>query len=72
MAILVERLRIKTISYFNYIGLNSSCEDEIFHFHIFRSSHERCSLRKGVLRNFTKFTGKHLHQSLFLNKFAGL
>ena len=29
-----------------------------------RSSHQRCSVRKGVLRNFTKFTGKHLCQSL--------
>ena len=24
--------------------------------------------KKGVLRNFTKFTGKHLSQSLFFNK----
>ena len=31
-----------------------------------------CSVRKGVLRNFAKFTGKHLSQSLFLNKVAGL
>ena len=36
-----------------------------------RSSHQRCSVRKGVLRNFTKFTGKHLCQSLFFNKVAG-
>ena len=28
--------------------------------------------RKGVLRNFTKFAGKHLCQSLSLNKVAGL
>ena len=28
----------------------------------------RCSVRKGVLRNFTKFIGKHLCQSLFFNK----
>ena len=28
--------------------------------------------QKGVLRNFAKFTGKHLCQSLFLNKVAGL
>ena len=27
-----------------------------------RSSHWRCSLRKGALRNFAKFTGKHLYQ----------
>ena len=37
-----------------------------------RSSHRRCSIRKGVLRNFAKFTGKHMCQSLFLNKVAGL
>ena len=30
-----------------------------------RSSHRRCSVRKCVLRNFAKFTGKHLSQSLF-------
>ena len=28
--------------------------------------------KKGVLRNFAKFTGKHLCQSLFFNKVAGL
>ena len=27
--------------------------------------------KKGVLRNFAKFTGKHLCQRLFLNKVAG-
>ena len=27
--------------------------------------------KKGVLRNFAKFTGKHLCQSLFFNKVAG-
>ena len=28
--------------------------------------------KKGVLRNFTIFTGKHLYQGLFFNKVAGL
>ena len=32
----------------------------------------RCSVKKGVLRNFAKFAGKHLCQSLFFNKVAGL
>ena len=27
-----------------------------------------CSVRKGVLKNFAKLTGKHLCQSLFFNK----
>ena len=31
-----------------------------------------CSVRKGVLKKFAKFTGKHQHQSLFFNKFADL
>ena len=29
-------------------------------------------MKKGVLRNFTKFTGKHLCQRLFFKKVAGL
>ena len=33
-----------------------------------RSSRRRCSLKKGVLRNFAKFTGKHLCQRLFFNR----
>ena len=33
-----------------------------------RSSHQRCSIKKVVLRYFVKFTGKHLCQSLFLKK----
>ena len=37
-----------------------------------RSSHRRCSVKKGVLRNFVKFIVKHLCQCLFLNKVAGL
>ena len=31
----------------------------------------RCSAKRGVLRNFGKFTGKHLCQNLFLDKVAG-
>ena len=37
-----------------------------------RSSHRRCSVRNCVLRNFVKFTGKYLCQSLSFNKVAGL
>ena len=33
-----------------------------------RSSHRRSSVKKGVLKNFTKFTGKRLCQSLFFSK----
>ena len=38
-----------------------------------RSSHRKFSIKKGVLTNFSKFTGKHLCQSLLLNfpKFVG-
>ena len=37
-----------------------------------RSSHQRCSAEIGVLKNFTKFTGKYLCQSLSFNNVAGL
>ena len=33
-----------------------------------RSSHRKCYVRKSVLRNFAKFTGKHLCRSPFLIK----
>ena len=38
----------------------------------YRNSHRRCSVTKGVLRNFAKFSGKHLCHSLFFDKVAGL
>ena len=38
----------------------------------FRNSHQSCSIKKGVLRNFTILTVKHLYQSLFFNKVACL
>ena len=34
----------------------------------FRSYYRRCSIKNGVLRNFAKFTGKKLCQSLFFIK----
>ena len=36
-----------------------------------KSSHRRCSVN-AVLRNFAKFTGKHLCQGLFFNKVASV
>ena len=41
-------------------------------FCISRSTHPEVFCKKGVLRNFAKFTGKRLCQSLFYNKVAGL
>ena len=38
------------------------------HLTCYRSSHRGCSVRKGVLKIFSKFTGKHLCQSLLFNK----
>ena len=52
-----------TLTFTCNLGLNLS-----FH----RSSQRRCSVRKGALRNFAKFTGKHLWQSPFFNEVAGL
>ena len=35
---------------------------------IIKNSRQEVFCKKGVLRNFAKFTGKHLCQSLFFNK----
>ena len=37
-----------------------------------RSSHQKCSIKKGVLKNFAKLTRKLLCQSPFFDKVAGL
>ena len=37
---------------------NSHLPYRLYNFPSFRSSHWRCSVRKSVLRNFAKFTGK--------------
>ena len=56
--------------------MKNSIYQDMLHFLMrmkwFRSSHQRCSIKKSVLRNFVKFTGKHLCQSLFFDKVAGL
>ena len=39
---------------------------------LFGSRHRRCSVKKCVLRNFAKFIGKDLCQSLSFKKVAGL
>ena len=52
-------------------------ELQIFHvittfFTIFRGSHRRCSIKKGVLENFANFIGKDLCKVLFFSKVSGL
>ena len=49
-----------------YLKLYISCLMEIFQKQPHEVFHE-----KSVLKNFIKFTGKHLYQSLFFNKVAG-
>ena len=37
-----------------------------------KNSHERYSVKNDILKNFAKFTGKHMCNCLFFNKFASL
>ena len=45
--------------------------DEVF-LRFVRSSRQWCSIKRSVIRNFTKFTGKHLCQGLFFHRPATL
>ena len=55
-------------------GLTLSCmkADAAVQRWLYRSNHQGRSIKDGILTNFAEFTGKHLHQSLFLNKVTGL
>ena len=52
---------------FDSVYLNTEKNIEIF----VRSSRPEVFYKKGVLRNFAKFIGKHVCQSLFSNKVVG-
>ena len=52
--------------------LTNKLRDQKYSILLLRTSRPEVFCKKGVLRNFTKFTGKHLCQSLFFNKVAGL
>ena len=65
LATLVNWYKSLTIAEKSYI-LNS---DKV---HRLTSSRPKVFCKKGVLRNFAKFTGKHLCQSQFFNKVTGL
>ena len=54
----------------NFFG-SEPC-DQVKSLRISRSSHQQCSIKIDLLKNFTKFTGKHLCQSFFFNKVARL
>ena len=61
-------------TYFEFTKLSKIVDlTHSFPMHSFsRSSHWRCSVKIGVLKNYTKSTGRHLCQSVFYNKVAGL
>ena len=46
----------------------SRCSYKFPDIHKKKKQPPECSVRKGVLRNFAKFKGKHLYQNLFFNK----
>ena len=58
----------------NVVGIKYECLYKVLDLSQtgWKSSRRRCSVRKGVFKNFAKFTGKNLCQGLFFNKVAGL
>ena len=65
-----HRKQRTTLHMFGSCRSNSSCLTNQWPW--FRSSHQRCSIKKGVLKNFAKFTENTCCQSLFFNKVVGL
>ena len=63
--------KLTTIFLTTQSAIRSHSSEDLLFFLPCRSSHQRCSIKKGPLKNFAKFTWKHLCQSLCFNKFAG-
>ena len=57
-----------------YLSILLYIQHLLLHYHCYYSEaiNWRCSIKMDVLRNYTKLTGKHLCQSLFFDKIAGL
>ena len=79
MAFSAYYLKLSMLHFQNFLKMH-----EIFRFEMYeiseiyfseiyeyRGSLPEVLYEKDVLRNFAKFTGKHLYQSLFFNKLAG-
>ena len=67
----IKTTHLISLTFFSYF---LSFDSHVFIFFVFcissnyKCSHRKCSVKKGAIRNFAKFTGKHLCQSLFLIK----
>ena len=55
-----------------FTGVFFNRQNSTFHFSNYKSSRPEVFCKKGVPKNFAKFTGKRLCQSFFFNKVAGL
>ena len=66
--LILERLLLRGNGFFS----DGHIIDIKVYISFFRSNYQRCSMKKGILRTFAKFTGKHICQSLFFNKVPGL
>ena len=62
---------VKTKKYFKGKILRQTCSTGYFILKT-KAVAQSCSVKKAFLRNFPKFTGKHLCQSLLFNKVASL
>ena len=74
--LLLEGLTYDNISIIKFLWLQFIqvywLKQLVTNFSVNRSSHREVCCKKGVLKDFGKFTGKNLCQSLFFNKVAGL
>ena len=70
---LIDPLTKKNVIYRDSLILSARisnrlfCSKNVHQLSIGRRSRRWCSVEKDVLKNFAKFTGKHLCRSLFLN-----
>ena len=59
-------IRVQKIDCFDYFIKSTALRDSVLCF--FKSNQQRCSIKNSVPKNVEKIRGKHLCQSLFLNR----
>ena len=64
----VEPSTLRSMQIFNFLF---NFRRYLFYHHFAEAVAQSCSVKKVILRNFAKRTGKHLYQSLFINQVAG-
>ena len=69
---ILRTIASRALLHFLFLTMSVKFDHTISNLQNWRSSHRRCSIKKDIIKDFAKFTGKHLRWSIFFNKVESL